>query len=175
MRYYEIVQDKRHRYQYCVGEIVWDTNNEEQYGMGNFEGDVESIPDFFIHRNEFYVSLEMKKILEMYTMDTTFRSITLNNLIEAAQKQYYIVEAPKIIALGESTTYLKNGWVDQAVFHRTSIGDYQLFDIKTKVDNPYSMKHLYANLDIVESMIRRKLWGMVFKELRLEETDDFFR
>ncbi|HEX3076039.1 MAG TPA: hypothetical protein VHQ24_04145 [Lachnospiraceae bacterium] len=168
MRFYEIVSDARHRYCYSIGDILWDTSNGEVFGMGTFEGEAESIPDLFIHWKEFYVSLELKKVLEMYTVDTTFRSVTLSNLKEAVQKQYYIVEAPEIEALGESTTYQFNGFVNQAVFDRTRIGDYQLFDLKAGKDTPYARKHLYANLDIVEGILRRRLWGMQFQELRLE-------
>jgi len=175
MKFYEVMQDKREMYNYVIKKVEWDTSSSEPFGIGDFKGSYDSLPDLFIFGNECYVSAELKEIMEMYTTEAEYRIVIFSNIEESIQKECYLVIAPEIDALGEKTTYLKNGWIDKKVFHRGKIGEYKLFDLEENDPGGFRKKHLYIHLDLVESILRRKLWGMEFKEVMMEEYSGFSR
>lgn len=168
MKYFEIVVDERVHYQYQIQQIAWHKENEQQFGVGYFKGEEEEVPDFIIFDKKILVSNALKQVMEMYDDLTQFTLVVLSNLELKVQKEYYMVEAVHVEALSEKTTYLKNGWIDTMYFSAQKVADYKVFHLQDEKANAFTPIHLFMDLDIVESILRRALWGMCFKEILLE-------
>lgn len=169
MKYFEILEDSRIFYKYEIKEIEWQEVEGEIIGAGYFKGKEENMPDFINYKKEFLVSFELKEVLEMYTDDVKFNLITFNNIETKDQKEYYSVEMPVVEGLGESTTYNKDNTVKARVLSHKKLENYKVFGLKELAPTQFSGPHIFVYLDIVESALRRGLWGMNFDEMVVEE------
>lgn len=166
MKYFEMIQENVESH-YTLKDLKWCRSKDEDIGIIEFSGSCEYIPDFLSYKRYFFVSEELKKVLEMFSYELTFQLVVFNNLDMNEQKQYYSINIPVISGLDEETTYLKNGEVDHIVLNYEKIRDNQVFKLEEFEANQYSKQHLFVNLDIVESILRRELWGCEFKEVSL--------
>ncbi|WP_297422728.1 hypothetical protein [Clostridium sp.] len=169
MKYFEMLEDSRIQYNYKIENLEWQENDGQTIGVGYFRGEEEDLPDFINYKRLFLVSLELKKVLEMYTDEVNFKLLILNNLEKKAQKEYYCVEPLLVEGLGESTTYNKDGSVKEKVLSYKKLHDCRVFGIKELEPTQFSRPHIFVHLDIVESALRRDLWGMDFDEMVVEE------
>lgn len=169
MKCYEVVIDKRESYQYKIQRIDWEEDKEKKFGVGYFTGREDEVPDFIIYEKKILVSKCLKEVIDKYSESVKFILVVLNNLELQIQKEYYMLEIPYIDALSEKTTYLKNGWINQMYFSEQKIAEYEVFQLEDKYANAYTPIHIYMNLDIVESILRRELWGMQFVPVLVEE------
>lgn len=169
VKYFEVVVDGRVSYHYQIKHIEWEKDDEKQLGIGYFIGKEEEIPDFIIYEKKILLSQPLKQVIEMYSDAVQFILVVLNNLELRIQKEYYMIEAPYIEALSEKTTYLKNGWIDRMCFSYQKISDYEVFHLQNKKVNAFTPINIYMNLDIVESILRREIWGMQFVPVLVEE------
>ena len=170
MRIYEIIVDHRINYLYKIKEINWQEQNEEKFGIGCFT-QANELPDFFVFQKQFLVSKALKQVIEMYTDEVEFVLVVFSNLEAKEQKEYYKLEVPYIDALSPSTPLLKNGEIQEVILQEANIEDWEIFRIRQLEINSYSIPHLFVHLDIVESILRRPLWGMQFKKVRVEEAN----
>lgn len=104
----------------------------------------------------------------MYTEEVNFKLLMLNNIETQAQKEYYWVEPLVIEGLGESSTYNKDNSVKEIVLSCLKVKDYKVFGLKELQLTQFSRPHIFVDLDIVESALRRGLWGMTFDETEVE-------
>lgn len=169
MKYFEMLEDSRIIYKYKIEELEWQEIDGESIGTGYFNGKEDDMPDFISYKKEFLVSLELKNVLEMYTDDVKFNLITFNNIETQAQKEYYSVEPQVIEGLGESTIYNKDNTVKERVLSYEKVKEYKVFGLKELELTKFSRPHIFVHLDIVESALRRDLWGMSFEEMVVEE------
>ncbi|CUU48318.1 hypothetical protein [Clostridium beijerinckii] len=169
MKYFEILEDSRILYKYKIEDLEWQQIEGEIIGTGYFKGNEDNMPDFINYKKEFLVSLELKAVLEMYTDDVKSNLITFNNIETKAQKEYYSVEPPLVEGLGESTTYNKDNTVKERVLSHKKLQNYKVFGLKELVPTKFSRPHIFVHLDIVESALRRGLWGINFDEMVVEE------
>lgn len=168
MKYFEAMVDQRMSYKYQIQSMDWQGEDEACFGMAYFKGHEEDLPDFFIYDKLFFVSAELKQVIEMYTNQVQFKLVMLNNIELKIQKEYYTIEAPRIDALGEHMTYLKNGWIDTMSFDCQKIADIKVFHLENIKANAFTPVHLFVDLDLVESILRRALWGVYFQEIVTE-------
>lgn len=164
MKYFEIIQENIEN-RYIINDMRWLKSKDEDIGIIEFRGECDDIPDFLSYKRYFFVSEELKNTIEMFSYELTFQLVVFNNLEVNEQKQYYSINIPKIFGLDEKTTYLKNGEVDHIVLNYEKIKDNQIFKLEELEINKYSKQHIFLNLDIVESILRRELRGSEFKEV----------
>lgn len=169
MKYFEMLGDLRIFYKYEIKEIEWQKVDGEIIGAGYFKGKEDNMPDFINYKKEFLVSLELKDVLEMYTDEVKFNLITFNNIEAKAQKEYYRAEPPVVEGLGKSTIYNKDNTVKKRVLSHKKLQDYKVFRLKELEPTQFSRPHIFVDLDIVESALRRGLWGMNFDEMTVED------
>ncbi|WP_252247507.1 hypothetical protein [Clostridium sp. ZBS4] len=174
MKYFEMIQDNRISYDYKIENLEWeklDTDEEEKeiVGIVSFKGKEESLPDFIAYKKHFFVSAALKKVMEMYSEDLKFNLVMFNNIESKIQKEYYDVESPLIEGLSDNSTYHKDHSVDKKIIKHEKVKDYPVFRLKEMETTQFSPKHIFVHLDIVESAIRRELWGMIFEEIQVEE------
>ena len=154
---------------FSLEEIQEEGNEKEIVGMVSFNGSKEDLPDFIFYRNDLLVSNELKKVIEMYSDYLNFTLVMFNNIQEKEQKEYYKVEVPLIYGLSENSTYYKDNTVDKMIIKHEKVKDYPIFRLKEIERTKFSSKHIFVNLDIVESILRRNLWGMIFEEIIVED------
>ena len=175
MKYFELVQDCRIlKYNYTIEsfsleEVEEENGDKEDIGMVSFKGKKEELPDFILYKNNLLVSDELKKIMEMYSDDLNFTLVMFNNVPDEEQKVYYNIQVPLIYGLSENSTYYKDNTVDKKIIKHEKVRDYPVFRLKEVETTQFSAKHIFVNLDIVESILRRNLWGMIFEEVMVEE------
>ena len=116
------------------------TSNREVFTVTDLEQMVYT--DVVMHPC-FMVSLEFKKVVEMYQPHLPFQRIIVMNQKKKVSKAYYIP------ILRESSL--------QAMQHPDA-GALMKAVIKDKV-------HIFARLDLVESLLRRKMIGIGLKEV----------
>lgn len=174
MKYFEILQDNRIRYEYKIESFSLEEIEEENevkklVGMVSFKGNLEDLPDFISYKNDFFVSSELKKVMEMYSDDLIYTLVIFNNIDVKIQKEYYKIEAPLIKGLSEKSIYYKDNSVKEKIIKYELVRDYPIFRLKEIESTKFSSKHIFAHLDIVESSLRRNLWGMLFEEVIVED------
>ncbi|AGF57425.1 hypothetical protein B0P06_004276 [Clostridium saccharoperbutylacetonicum] len=169
MKYFEILEDLRVQYRYKIESLEWTQIEEESIGIVNFQGEEDMVPDFIVYKKQYLISAEFKKIIEMYTDEVSFKLVMFNNIKAQVQKEYYCVEPLVIEGLGGSSTYNKDNSVNKKVLSFTKVKDYKVFGLKELHLTQFSRPHIFVDLDIVESVLRRDLWGMVFEELSVED------
>lgn len=169
MKYFEMKQDLRIKYTYSIKNLEWKETQGENVGTAYFTGNEESLPDFIEYKKNFFVSSELKKVINMYTDEVSFDLVIFNNIEEMLQREYYKLEAEPIFGLHEDTTYNKDGSVNKKVLSYKKLKDYEIFRLKELEPTQFSKHHIFVHLDIVESSLRRKLWGMIFEKTVLGE------
>ncbi|BCZ47339.1 hypothetical protein psyc5s11_34060 [Clostridium gelidum] len=169
MKYFEMLEDPRIQYRYRIESLEWEEKEGKTFGIGYFKGDEESLPDFIIYKKHFLASLELKNVMEMYTDELKFSLVIFNNIELQMQKEYYSIEAPLVEGLGEQTTYHKDDSVDKKVLSHKKLQDYKVFRLKELEPTQFSRPHVFVDLDIVESALRRELWGIAFEKTLVEE------
>jgi len=168
MKYFEMLEDSRIHYRYKIENLEWQETEGRNIGIGYFTGEEEDLPDFINYKKLFLVSLELKNVLEMYTDEIGFNLVMLNNIEAKAQKEYYSVELISVEGLDESSTYNKDNSVKEKVLSYKKLQDYKVFGLKELEPTKFSRPHIFVHLDIVESALRRGLWGMSFEEMAVK-------
>jgi len=126
------------------------------------EGKTESVyPDFF-ESPVFLASAGLKKILDMYEPTLAFRTVVLNNALLKTQKIYYLVIADEMDCLREGSEFYLNGWERKAVIDTKKTEGRRVFQVK----GLYTRK-LYVSLEIAESIMRRGMQGIIFREMEI--------
>lgn len=121
----------------------------------------ESAPDF-IKSPVYMVSDMAKKVIDMYEDDMEFKKIVLIHQAEERQMVYHHLLLREIAATDEATEYYPNGMEKQLILNREKIGDHKAFLLAgSKVRLPI------VSLDVVESLLRRKVTGVTFKEIEV--------
>lgn len=126
------------------------------------EGD-ESRPDF-IENPVMMISEAIKGILDLYEDDLAFRSAVLVHFDSKFQYPYYRIELPAVAAKSDTTEYYPDGSEKKLVLSRSKIGDHHLF----LLDNT-RIRHPIISLMAAESLLRRKVSGIIFEEVEVIE------
>lgn len=122
----------------------------------------ETAPDFIqypIHM----VSDTVKKVLDMYEDDMIFRTIAITSKEDETLKVYHHLLLERMDVFSEQTEFYPNGSVKRLVLDAKKIGEHKVFMLKDKrFNNPY------VSLEVVESLLRRGVIGIIWKEVEVE-------
>lgn len=121
----------------------------------------ECAPDFVM--SPVYMISEMaKKVIDMYEDDVVFKKIVLIDKEKEKQIVYFHLLLKEIEALDETTEYYPNGMEKRMILSRQKAGEHKAFLLKdSKIKLPI------VSLDIVESLLRRHVMGIKFKEIEV--------
>lgn len=119
----------------------------------------ECAPDFI--KSPVYMVSEMaKKVIDMYEDDLAFKKIVLIHKEEARQLVYFHLLLKEIEALDETTEYYPNGMEKRMVLSLEKIGDHKAFLLSdSKIKLPV------VSQEVAESLLRRHVMGVTFKEI----------
>lgn len=121
----------------------------------------ECAPDFI--KSPVYMVSEMAcKVIDMYEDELTWKKIVMIHKEEARQLVYYHLLLRKLEALHETTQYYPNGMEKRMVLDREKMGQHKAFLLAdSKVKLPV------VSLEVVESLLRRKVMGVTFREIEV--------
>lgn len=122
----------------------------------------ECAPDF-IQSPIPLVSDTVKKVLDMYEDDMVFRSVAIISKEQGTILPYHTLLLDSMGALSEKTEFYPNGSVKRLVLDRDKIGEHHVFWI-----NDRRFRNPFVSLEIVESLLRRNVTGIIFREVEVE-------
>lgn len=121
----------------------------------------ECAPDF-IKSPMYMVSLMARKVIEMYEDEVAFKKIVFINKEKEEQMLYYHLLLKEIEALHSNTVYYPNGMEKHIVLNKKKIGNRKAFLLSDS-----QKKNPVISQDIVESLLRRHVLGIRFKEVEV--------
>lgn len=128
------------------------------YVMGN--GD-EAYSDL-IQNPVYMASALVQHVLDLYEDDLIFKKVILINKEAQTQAVYYHVLTEHIEALSDRTPFYPDGREKKVILDSQKIGDHKVFQLKDS-----KATHLYVSLEVVESLLRRNVQGIIFEEVEV--------
>lgn len=122
----------------------------------------EAAPDF-IQSPVYLVSDKVKKVLDLYEDDMVFKTVTVADKERETIRVYHHLLLERLDVFSTRTEFYSNGSVKQLVLDPEKIGAHKVFLLNDKrFPNPL------LSLEAVESLLRRNVMGIVFKEVEVE-------
>lgn len=122
----------------------------------------EAAPDF-IQSPVFLVSDKVKKVLDLYEDDMVFKTVTVADKERETIRVYHLLLLEQLEVFSDRTEFYSNGSVRRLVLDPKKIGEHKVFLLNDKrFPNPF------ISLEVVESLLRRNVMGIVFKETEVE-------
>ena len=123
----------------------------------------ETAPDY-IQFPVHMVSDTVKNVLDMYEDDMVFRTIVITSKENEMLKVYHHLLLERLDMFSEQTEFYPNGSIKRLVLDAKKIGEHKVFMLNDKrFTNPY------VSLEVVESLLRRGVVGIIWKEVEVEE------
>ncbi|MEY8356560.1 hypothetical protein AALB39_24855 [Lachnospiraceae bacterium 54-53] len=122
----------------------------------------ETAPDF-IQSPVYLVSDKVKKVLDMYEDDMVFRTVTIASKERETIMVYHHLLPDRMDMLSGQTEFYTSGSVKRLVLDPEKIGHHKVFLLNDKrFFNPL------VSLEVVESLLRRNVTGIIWKEVLVE-------
>ena len=122
----------------------------------------EAAPDF-IQSPIPLVSDMVKKVLDVYEDDLIFRTVSLADKKRGIILLYHTLLLEESDMLSDKTEFYSNGSVKRLILDSKKIGEHKIFAMDSrKFRNPF------VSLEVVESLLRREMTGILFKEMEVE-------
>ncbi|MFR3729045.1 hypothetical protein [Lacrimispora sp.] len=122
----------------------------------------EAAPDF-IQSPVSLVSDKVKKVLDLYEDDMVFKTVTVADKERETIRVYHHLLLEQLEVFSDRTEFYSNGSVRRLVLDPKKIGEHKVFLLNDKrFPNPF------ISLEVVESLLRRNVMGIVFKETEVE-------
>lgn len=121
----------------------------------------ETAQDFF--RNPVNMITERtKRVFAMYEPTIIFKKIVMINKKKQSQLVYYLPLIYKVDALADCIERYPNGQEKKIILDHGKIGEHKIFLLKNSM-----VKKIIVKIDVVESLLRRKLLGVTFQEIEV--------
>ncbi|MGN0288412.1 MAG: imm11 family protein [Lachnospiraceae bacterium] len=121
----------------------------------------ECAPDFM--KSPVYMVSDMaKKVIELYEDEAAFKKVIFIHKEEERQLVYYYLLLKEIEALHETTVYYPNGMEKHMVLSQEKIGNHKAFLLADSL-----RKNPVISQEVVESLLRRQVMGIQFKEVEV--------
>ena len=126
------------------------------------ENSGETAPDF-IQSPIPLVSDMVKKVLDAYEDDMVFRQVSLIDKERGTILLYHILLLEEQDMLSDRAEFYPNGSIKRLVLDRGKIGEHKIFLLdRRRFRNPF------VSLEVVESLLRRSMTGIIFREVEVE-------
>lgn len=121
----------------------------------------ECAPDF-IKSPVYMVSEKAKRVIDMYEDELVFKKIVLIHKEEGRELIYFHLLLREIEAVDDATEYYPNGMEKRLCLNGNKIGGHKAFLL---ADSRSMLPVL--SLEVVESLLRRQVMGVTFKEIEV--------
>lgn len=122
----------------------------------------ECAPDF-IKSPVYMVSEMMSEVVDMYEDGLIWKKIVMIHKEEERQLAYFHLLLKEIEVLHKDTEYYPNGMEKRMVLDKDKIGYHKVFLLADS-----RVKLPVVSLEVVESLLRRHIMGVTFKEIEVE-------
>ncbi|WP_077611732.1 hypothetical protein [Clostridium sp. Marseille-P2415] len=173
MRFFTMEQDKslqdqiRFRdFDICGPRHIFYKEDAEKLAESNMmyltEDSGETAPDF-IQSPVYLVSDKVKKVLDMYEDDMIFKTVTVASKEQETIMVYHHLLLERLDMFSGQTEFYSNGSVKRLVLDPKKVGEHKVFLLNDKrFPNPL------VSLEVVESLLRRNVIGVIWKEVEVE-------
>ena len=125
-------------------------------------GKQDEVYSDFIENPVYMVSEIVKVVFNMYEDDLIFKKVAILNKEARTQESYYHVLTDHIEALSDRTQFYPDGREKKIILDNYKIGFHKVFQLKG-----VKSEQLIINLDVVESLLRRNVQGIIFEEIEV--------
>ncbi len=174
MRYFELRQSKAVRnpikiqwaaeeqYKYNPTREEFDKLPDMCVGYYEYDASVE-IPDV-LEGDTFFVSDELKKVLQMYDDTITFKGVQVYpfGMVENVVPTYWSFWGKEADCRHQSVVQLPNGDIKELILSADKLPADDIF----KVEGLY-VHRIIITLPVAESILRRKMYGISLKEVKV--------
>ena len=126
-------------------------------------GSGETAPDLIQYPVQM-VSDPVKKVLDMYEDDMVWRTVAITDKERENVMIYHHLLPERLDVFSERTEFYPNGSIKKLVMDARKIGGHKVFMADDRRSgNPY------VSLEVVESLLRRGVVGIIWKEVEVED------
>ena len=104
----------------------------------------------------------MKKVLDMYEDDMIFKSVVLISKERKAILPFHALLLDDMDMFSEKTEFYANGSIKRLVLDSGKIGEHHIFLLNDK-----RFRNPFVSLEIVESLLRRNVTGIIWQEVEV--------
>ena len=122
-------------------------------------------PDF-IDAPILLVSEKLKSLVSNYQKNIWMRTIVLINEQDHQQQIYYAIYPPKLPYISKQSVFNQGQQLEKFILDETKVGYNRIF-IAEGME-----RYLIIRLDVAESVLRRNVNGIIFKEIKNEDKRD---
>lgn len=122
-------------------------------------------------RGYIFVKDEVKKVLELYGGDILFKQVLFLDSVAKKSQRYWLIILKPLECLSEKSKIGTNQSVKELVLKESCIKGKHVLSVsmvKNK-DSSYIRKALIISLAVAESILRRKIIGIKYQKVRVEE------
>lgn len=121
----------------------------------------ETAPDF-IMSPLYMVSDTVKKVFDFYEDDMIFKTITIVEQESGKMFLYHHLLLEKLDMFSKQTEFYDNGSIKRLVLDKEKIGHHKIFVLNDK-----RFTKPFISLEVLESLLRRKVVGITWKEVEV--------
>lgn len=122
----------------------------------------ECAPDF-IQSPIPMVSDTVKKVLDMYEDGMIFKSVVLISKERKTILPFHTLLLDDMDMFSDKTEFYANGSIKRLVLDSVKIGEHHIFWLNDK-----RFRNPFVSLEIVESLLRRNVTGIIWQEVEVE-------
>ena len=129
-----------------------------------YQSDIE-ITDILMEPS-LMVSPKLKKVLQMYNNEIEAKSVKAFPVQKEINlsPEYWVLHIPELDCLNREAVKINpNGTVQELILNRNDIGEADVFKVKGTLEN-----FVIVSLAVVESILRRKMYGVGFREVKVK-------
>ncbi|WP_432665103.1 hypothetical protein R9X47_02410 [Wukongibacter baidiensis] len=122
-------------------------------------------------RGYIFVKDEVKKVLEIYDGDIVFKQIVFLDSTAKKSQCYWLIELKPIDCISEKSKLGFGKSAKELIVRESSVKEKDVLTVSTLKgnDGPYIRKALIISLTVAESLLRRKITGIRYEKVRVEE------
>lgn len=110
----------------------------------------------------YMISEKVQPVFDMYEDELIFKKVMLINKEVQSQKKYFHVVTDHIEGLSDKTLFYPDGREKKIILEASKIYPHHIFQLKNVKGN-----YLIVSLPVVESLLRRKVQGILFEEIEV--------
>lgn len=124
------------------------------------EGHADSVYPDYIGKPVVLVADELKKVLERHDPELACKCAVLSDPKNSMQKIYWLLLLPRVDCLSDRSVFDKTGAVKRIVIDRAKANGHAVFRVQGLLE-----KHVFINLDVAESLLRKELLGIKLEKV----------
>lgn len=169
MKYYIMSQDKRIQNTFVLKEfptgaaVDFDTSYKdklkEHTSLFTIENDKSAYPDM-LEAPLVMVEKKIYEVLNLYDETVVYKKVSIINQVRNSRREYYVALIDRLDCLHQSTEFYKDNSVAKIVLDKDKVKGRHIFKI-AGISAPY----VIVSLDVAESILRRKSFGIRFQEV----------